>query len=70
MAHLGFKQDCKDRDAVCWLDGLPIDYDAPPLSPDSFEVDHYHPVAIHPESVFEYSNLRAVHSRCNRSRRV
>lgn len=52
----------------CWICTQPIDYDAPPNHPDSFEPDHYYPVSTHPHLANDPANLRASHSKCNRSR--
>lgn len=45
-----------------------IDWDGPANAPDSFELDHRHPIATHPELEFDPTNVRPTHSRCNRSK--
>jgi hypothetical protein len=37
-------------------------------TPWSFEADHYFSVETHPHLAFEFSNLRAIHRRCNRQK--
>lgn len=56
----------------CWICGRPIDYSLG-LSrrsgtPFAYEPDHYLDVSRHPELEYELGNLRAAHSKCNRSR--
>jgi 5-methylcytosine-specific restriction endonuclease McrA len=63
-----FKADSRGRRAVCHRCRQAIDYDAPGQHPESFEADHYHPVATHPHLAYAYANLRPSHSKCNRSR--
>ena len=42
---------CKAEHAVCWLCGMPIDYDAPQnSSDDSYNLDHFYPVPNAPIS--------------------
>lgn len=65
-----FKQDCRNRRAPCALGHHPIDYDAVPQSPDSFEADHIKPVKTHPQLAYEYTNLRPACSKCNRARQA
>jgi hypothetical protein len=48
----------------------PIDYDAAPGRPDSFQADHYRPRSTHPHLALVYSNLRPSCARCNWSRRA
>ena len=62
------KDALKARRLPCHLCGQPIAYDAPPNDPESFEADHYYPVSTHPHLANDPANLRASHSRCNRSR--
>ncbi|ADG97643.1 conserved hypothetical protein [Segniliparus rotundus DSM 44985] len=52
----------------CWICRQPIDYNAPPEHPDSFQADHAYPRATHPHLAFDYQNLRASHARCNQTR--
>lgn len=62
-----FKQDCRNRRAVCYLCRNPIDYDLVGQSRWAFEADHYHPVHTHPHMAYDYTNLRPSHSCCNRA---
>lgn len=71
-----FKAACKRRNALCHLclrrgdiEHAAIDYNATALSPNAFEADHIRPRHTHPELRFQWSNLAASHSRCNRQRR-
>ena len=60
----------KARNAKCWICGEAIDYEAKPSStPDSYEPDHYFPVASHPELALVPDNIRPATKRCNRARR-
>lgn len=52
----------------CWLCGQPIDYSLPPEHPDAFSVDHAKPLSLRPDLAEDPANLRASHSRCNKSR--
>jgi 5-methylcytosine-specific restriction endonuclease McrA len=52
------------EESVCWLCGLPLDYDAPPRSRWAPSVDHVTPRA-QGGSLYERSNLRAAHQGCN-----
>ncbi|ATZ08318.1 HNH endonuclease [Corynebacterium striatum] len=63
-----FKARCTKDNTPCHLCGQPIDYTAPPQTPDAFELDHYYPRSTHPELVEDPANFRAAHSNCNRSR--
>ena len=55
--------------ANCWLCGQRIDYTATPSStPDSHNLDHYHPVSEHPELQYDPSGFRHSHFACNTSR--
>jgi hypothetical protein len=71
-----FRSVCRASNALCHLcvargdlENAVIDYDAPPLSPRAFEPDHIHSPLTHPWLRYEWSNLAASHSRCNRQRR-
>jgi len=64
-----------DRDADCWLGSacllgdVPIDYSVPPSSsPDSHNLDHFHPVADRPDLQDDPTNFRHAHFYCNTSR--
>lgn len=63
-----FKAHCQDLGAACWLCGQPIDYGAPPQTPDAFEPDHAVPRDIAPELALDWDNLRPAHCSCNRAR--
>lgn len=52
----------------CWLCGQDIDYEAERDDPDSFTVDHIHPLSTHPHLAEDYANLAAAHKRCNSAR--
>lgn len=62
-----YRRDLK-QNAVCWICGQPIDYQAKPGTPDAWEPDHVKPVSKYPELEFSLSNIRASHCSCNRSR--
>jgi 5-methylcytosine-specific restriction endonuclease McrA len=64
-----FKQDCRNRRAVCVHCRQPIDYDIAGQSAWAFEADHKDPVATHPWRAYDYTNLQPSHSKCNRVRR-
>ena len=65
-----FKARCKAANQPCWLDGQPIDYNAAPLSPNAFEVDHVIPVSVRPDLEYDPANIRPAHSSCNRRRQA
>ena len=53
----------------CWLCLAPIDYVADPSStPDSHNLDHYHPVSINADLQEDPTNFRHSHFACNTSR--
>lgn len=62
------KEELRSRRLPCWLDGQPIDYDAPPDDPNAFSVDHAKPWSLYPALREDPTNLRAAHLRCNKSR--
>ncbi|WP_228044885.1 HNH endonuclease [Rhodococcus pyridinivorans] len=63
-----FRAECEANNAPCWMDGQPIDYAAGDDMPDSFTVDHFHPVSTHPELGNDPANLRPAHRACNLAR--
>lgn len=67
------RKQCFERDkaanAKCWIGNHPINYNVEPSStPDSYEPDHYYPVATHPELALVPENVRPACKSCNRSR--
>lgn len=54
---------------MCLLDGVPIDYSSVGM-PDSYETDHKTPRSVDPTLWLVWTNLRASHLRCNRSRQA
>lgn len=66
----GKELDAKgDPAANCWLCKERIDYSAEPHStPESHNLDHYHPVATHPELQEDPDNFRHSHRLCNGQR--
>lgn len=65
-----FKARCKAANKPCHICRQPIDYDAPPQTPDAFEVDHIIPVSVSPGLELVPSNAAASHCRCNRQRKA
>lgn len=64
-----YRRECEARDARCWICGQEIDYGADSTShPDSFQPDHFHPVAQRPELALDPANLRPSHRSCNLER--
>ena len=63
-----FRDDCERRNAVCWLDGKPIDYSLPFNHPESFELDHDPPKSLRPDLAEDPIAFRASHRDCNRRR--
>ena len=62
-----------DRDrknnAPCHICGQPINYLLEPSSaPEAYEPDHIIPVAKNPELELDLNNIKASHTRCNRTR--
>jgi len=55
------------EEKICWLCGLPIDFDAPPRSRWSPSVDHVIPWT-QGGSIYDRSNLRAAHFSHNASK--
>lgn len=69
------RKQCYERDkaanAECWIGHHPINYNAKPSStPDSYEPDHYYPVATHPELALMPENVRPACKACNRARQT
>lgn len=67
-AFKALRKALKAQRLPCWLDGLPIDYDAPSTHPLSFAADHVIPVSVDPSKALDPANLRPAHRRCNGSR--
>lgn len=64
-----FFNQCKAQHAVCWLCGMPIDYNAEKnTTDDSFNLDHLYPVSKHPELQFDPAGFKPSHTSCNRLR--
>ena len=64
-----FFTQCKAQHAVCWLCGMPIDYNAVKnTTDDSFNLDHMFPVSKHPELQFDPAGFKPSHTSCNRLR--
>ena len=64
-----FFAQCKAQHAVCWLCGMPIDYEATKnTTDDSFNLDHLYPVSKHPELQFDPAGFKPSHTSCNRLR--
>lgn len=66
-----FKAECKAENRPCWMDGMPIDYEAAWDdwgNGDRFQEDHFYPVSTHPELQHEYWNKRPSHADCNNER--
>lgn len=64
-----FFAQCKAQHAVCWLCGMPIDYNAVKnTTDDSFNLDHLYPVSKHPELQFDPAGFKPSHTSCNRLR--
>ena len=64
-----FFNQCKAQHAVCWLCGMPIDYNAVKnTTDDSFNLDHMFPVSKHPELQFDPAGFKPSHTSCNRLR--
>lgn len=65
-----YKQECKQRNAPCWIchnTRGPIQYDAPPRTPDSFTIDHKTPTSLGGDMT-RRSNWAPAHFSCNSSR--
>lgn len=50
----------------CYICGDPIDYDADPDDPDSFQIEHVTPLDLGGED--ELDNIAPAHRRCNREK--
>ncbi|MBW9093118.1 hypothetical protein JNB62_05435 [Microbacterium jejuense] len=69
--RIEFRAECEANDELCWICGLPIDYDAAHddyANDDRFQEDHYWPVSTHPHLQDDPDNKRASHAGCNRER--
>lgn len=67
-ARADFRQHCADLQLPCWLDGKLIDYELPSDHPDSWSLDHAHPVSDHPDLAVDPANFRPAHLDCNKRR--
>ena len=56
------------EESVCWLCGLPLDYDAEPRSTYAPSVDHIITRDENPDLALERDNCRAAHYGCNSAR--
>jgi len=55
--------------ANCWICKQRIDYTVEPSStPDSHNLDHFHPVSTHPELQYDPTGFRHSHFLCNGNR--
>lgn len=57
----------RDRPQPCMRCGQPIDYDAAPDDPDSFNLGHIKSYERHPELREDPGNLQQEHASCNKS---
>lgn len=60
-----FKERCRLSGKVCARCGQPIDYDAKPFMPASFQAGHIKSWRDHPELRFAPTNFQAEHALCN-----
>jgi 5-methylcytosine-specific restriction endonuclease McrA len=58
----------KRKRLPCYICGQPIDYDAGPLDPHAFQLDHILPRSTHPDLEHDPSNHGASHRACNRAK--
>ncbi|GAA6124213.1 hypothetical protein BPY_23210 [Bifidobacterium psychraerophilum] len=64
-----FFAQCKKENAVCWLCGMPIDYEAAQnTTDDSYNLDHYYPVSKRPDLQDDPAGFRPSHTSCNNLR--
>ncbi|WP_406709351.1 HNH endonuclease [Trueperella pyogenes] len=56
----------KQHQRPCAICGQPIDYSAPPNTPQAFELDHIIPKSKRPDLALDPGNLQPTHSICNR----
>lgn len=63
-----FKKQMRQEAAPCYICRLPIDYDAKPNTPNSFELEHILPLSTHPHLGEDPANLGPSHASCNRSK--
>lgn len=69
-----YRDECAAGDAPCWIcrgANGPIDYTAAGDAYDKplrFHLDHFHPIATHPQLAEDPENFRPSHARCNQSR--
>ncbi|QLQ11166.1 MAG: HNH endonuclease [Nocardioidaceae bacterium] len=63
-----FKQRCREHGAVCYHCEQPIDYDAGPDDPNSFNVDHQFPLSTHPHLAEDPANFLPSCAGCNKAR--
>lgn len=66
-----YRAACAEATLACWICSQAIDYDAPfdaYSNDDRFELDHYYPVATHPDLQADPANYRPSHAGCNRAR--
>jgi 5-methylcytosine-specific restriction endonuclease McrA len=60
---------CRAEHRVCWLCGMPIDYEAGQnTSDDSYNLDHLYPVSKRPDLQHDPAGFRPSHTSCNRLR--
>lgn len=60
-----FRTRCEAEHRTCHLCGQPIDYSAPHVADDGFQVDHFHPVSERPDLAEDMANFRPSHKSCN-----
>jgi len=64
-----YKEECRQRDAPCWMCRELIDYDADGQRDDyAFHLDHFWPWGTHPHLRDDPTNFRPSHRLCNINR--
>lgn len=62
------RQQHAENNTPCYLCGQPIDYTAPPHTPNACDLDHIHPTSTHPHLENDPNNIKPTHTNCNRAR--
>lgn len=61
------REHAQAHNLPCARCGHPIDYTAPASTRWAYECGHIMPVSKYPDLVYDWDNLRAEHSHCNRA---
>ncbi|APT85327.1 hypothetical protein CAQU_09915 [Corynebacterium aquilae DSM 44791] len=63
------RREYREQNLPCWLCAQPIDYLAPPNTPNALDIDHAISTKQRPDLELDPTNFRPAHVSCNRARK-